>query len=86
MIVTVSGVNPTVMCKRCNHEDYLHHRSTGKCYTYQWIKTDGPYPLTNGFRGVSYKLEYGPECDCENPRLFIKTKSNRDGDLSKWLS
>ena len=60
-------------CPRCGHEDWCHHRVSGKCESYEWIKMDGPFPLDgelSGMTGMCYNAEYGPECQCENSELF----------------
>ena len=64
-----------MICKKFGHESWCHHQVSGKCMTFQWIKTEGPFPLSiKGLegQGVEYQSEYGPPCECENPDLFMR--------------
>lgn len=67
-------------CPKCKHEAWCHHQVTGKCETFQWIDAKGPYPIDidgQHFDGVTYELEYGPPCECENPDLFMAVIKTR---------
>ena len=63
-------------CPKCKHEDWCHHRVSGKCESYEWINVTGPFPLDDlpGLAGMKYEIDYGPECKCENPDLFKTTR------------
>jgi hypothetical protein len=65
------------ICDICKHPLWCHHQVSGKCESYKWIKTNGPFPLPEnliklGMNGISYESEYGPPCECMNPGLFMK--------------